>query len=47
MRLSVKAYRSLLKVEEKALRQEEDFIKVDDTWLKMSKIMLNQLRHEF
>jgi hypothetical protein len=47
MRLSVAQYKGSLKIEGKSLRQEEDYIKVDDTWLKMSKIMLNQLRHQF
>ena len=47
MRLSVGQYRGSLKIEGKILKQEEDYIKVDDSWLKMSKIMINQLRREF
>lgn len=47
MRLSVRQYIKTLKIEQRVIRSEEDYIKIDDTWLKMSKVMLNQLRHEF
>ena len=47
LKLSVNQYRTSLKIEDGVLRDEADYIKVDDTWLKVYKIMLNQLRDQF
>ncbi len=41
LRLSVNSYRSTLKIEDGVIRDEGDYIKVDDTWLKVFKIMLD------
>jgi hypothetical protein len=47
MKLSASSYKSTLKIEDKVIRDESDYIKVDDTWLKVYKIMLDQLRDDF
>ena len=41
MKLSASSYKSTLKIEDKVIRDESDYIKVDDTWLKVYKIMLD------
>ena len=47
MKLSVSSYLSTLTIEDRTLRDESDYIKVDDTWLKVYKIMLDTLRDNF
>lgn len=47
MRLSVSSYRKSLTIQNGFLTEEEDFIKVDDTWLKLSKIFMDALRYDF
>ena len=47
MKLSVSSYRNSLKIEGGVIRDESDYIKVDDTWLKVYKIMLDMLRDDF
>lgn len=44
LKLSASQYRSSINIVEGVLRDEGDYIKVDDTWLKVYKIMLNQIR---
>ena len=41
MKLSASSYKTTLKIEDKVIRDESDYIKVDDTWLKVYKIMLD------
>ena len=41
LKLSVSSYRNTLKIEDGVIRDESDYIKVDDTWLKVYKIMLD------
>ena len=41
MKLSVSSYKNTLKIEDSVIRDESDYIKVDDTWLKVYKIMLD------
>lgn len=47
MQKSVGCYRNSLRIERRTLIAEEDFIKVDDTWLKLAKMMIGQLRSDF
>lgn len=35
-----------MKVKDSIITEEEDFVKVDDTWLKISRILLDTLRYE-
>ena len=41
LKLSVSSYKNTLKIEDGVIRDESDYIKVDDTWLKVYKIMLD------
>lgn len=47
MQKSVSSYRKTFKVTSGCLTDEGDFIKVDDTWLKVSKILIDTLRYQF
>ena len=48
MRLSVSTYFKTLRVNSYGMiTEDEDFVKVDDTWLKVAKIMIDSLRLEF
>ncbi len=47
MALSVSSYRHTLKIQNKTLIEEDDYVKVDDTWLKIAKIMIDSLRYQF
>lgn len=47
MKSSVATYRQALKIAGGSLSEEADFIKVDDTWLKVSKILIDSLRYDF
>jgi len=47
MRLSASSYKSGLRFSSaRCLTEESDFVKVDDTWLKMAKILIDSLRHD-
>ena len=41
MQMSAKSYRSTIKVVDGSLIEEEDFVKVVDTWLKVAKLMID------
>ena len=47
LKLSVSSYRATLNIKDNAISSDEDFIKIDDTWLKLSKILLDNLRFQF
>lgn len=41
---NIKSYQKELRIRNKQLTREEDFVKVDDTWLNMSKMMFEPFR---
>lgn len=47
MLLSAASYKDGLRINaQRCLTEESDFVKVDDTWLKMAKILMDSLRHD-
>ena len=47
MTKSIRSYYKELRIKEGQLKKESDLVKVDDTWLKMSKMMFEQFRIPF
>jgi hypothetical protein len=47
MTKKIKEYVKELKIRHKKLSSEEDYVKVDDTWLNLSKMMFEAFRYEF
>ena len=43
----IKEYAKELRIRNRQLTKEDDFVKVDDTWLNMSKMMLEPFRLNF
>ena len=44
MTKTIKSYRKELRIKDGKLRKESDLVKVDDTWLKLSKLMYEPMR---
>jgi hypothetical protein len=47
MTKSIRSYYKELRMKEGQLKKESDLVKVDDTWLKMSKMMFEPFRIPF
>jgi hypothetical protein len=43
----IKEYAKELRIRNRQLSREDDFVKVDDTWLNLSKMMLEPFRPDF
>jgi len=43
----IKSYKKELRLKDGQLRKESDYVKVDDTWIQLSKLMLYPFREQF
>ena len=47
MRKQIKGYKKELRIKERKLKKESDLVKVDDTWIKLAKMMFEPFRLNF
>ncbi len=43
----IKSYKKELRIKDGQLRKDSDYVKVDDTWVQLSKLMLYPFREQF
>jgi hypothetical protein len=47
MRKQIKGYKKELRIKERQLKKESDLVKVDDTWIKLAKMIFEPIRLNF